>query len=481
MGLLAEIGTFGDVAAEDDDAVLSYFLKTDDVDEIENGSSFAVIGRKGSGKTAITKYFSQPQPNYVTASPTLRDYPWAEHAKRRNLGASDIEAYVSSWRYLIAVKANSIILEKRGMKQMTDAQRTAREFLNANYGGIVPSLAEIMRPARLKVTRRTFSPSVMGTSVGSIDIEDEKGGIAQEIDVVTQSLMKNAAELADQAGMEKICIHFDELDQGMSELTDDRRYMLIGLILAIRSIRGSKEGEKVFPVFYIRTDLWDEIRFSDKNKISQSSAVFLEWDPDSLLEMVNERIRAKLGAEKSWNSIDDGAVMRGSQPKWNHIVTRTFLRPRDVIQFLNYALKIALKRDHDADVFTNEDIQNARNAYSKYLSQELDDEIGPHWPCWREAVQACSAVATETLSREQFETAYEGRKTKANDLDTAQALAKLYDFSIIGYLKSVGLGGSKWIFHYSHPDAGWDSAASRLKVHQGLKEFAQLREARAGS
>ncbi len=153
MGNLQTIGTFGDVAAEDDDAVLSYFLKTSAVDKIESGKSFAVIGRKGSGKTALTKYFSQPRRDYVSSSPTLRDYPWNLHAMRRNLGASDIESYVSSWRYLIAVKANSVVLEQRGMKTMTDSQRAARDFLNDNYGGIAPSLADIMKPKRLKITR----------------------------------------------------------------------------------------------------------------------------------------------------------------------------------------------------------------------------------------------------------------------------------------------------------------------------------------
>ena len=124
MGQLAKIVTFGDVAAEDDDAVLSYFLKTDAVDKIETGDCYAVIGRKGSGKTALTKYFSKGRKGYVSSSPTLRDYPWGIHARRRNLGASDIESYVSSWRYLIAVKANSTILEKRGMRQMTDSSKS---------------------------------------------------------------------------------------------------------------------------------------------------------------------------------------------------------------------------------------------------------------------------------------------------------------------------------------------------------------------
>ena len=85
MGQLGEIVTFGDVSAEDDNSILSYFLKTDAVDSIESGDSYAVIGRKGSGKTALTKYFAQPKREYVTTAPSLRDYPWNLHAKRKIL------------------------------------------------------------------------------------------------------------------------------------------------------------------------------------------------------------------------------------------------------------------------------------------------------------------------------------------------------------------------------------------------------------
>lgn len=479
MGLLAKIGTFGDVAAEDDDAVLSYFLETDAVDEIENGRVFAVIGRKGSGKTALTKYFSQPKKDYVSTSPSLRDYPWSLHAKRKNSGASDIESYVSSWRYLIAVKANSIVLEQKGSRQMTDSQRAAREFLNDNYGGIAPGLADILRPPKLMVTKRIIAPSVMGNSLGSLEIEKKDGTLSEKIDALTDSLLRNAVTLASQAAVSKICIHFDELDQGLSELTAERKSMLIGLILAIRSIKGQREGKIIFPAFYIRSDLWDELRFSDKNKISQTSATFLEWDNKTLLDLIEKRIKTKIGSDKSWGDIDDENLMRGSQSKWNHIVARTFLRPRDVIQFLNFGVKVAIKAYPDSDYFDNEDIQNAREPYSKYLRQELDDEIGPHWECWTDALQAFSEISTLTFSRDQFREAYDKRRSKKNHLDADEALEALYGFSVIGYRRGIGSGGSGWTFNYADPDAGWDSAAKSFKVHLGLKEIVRLREERS--
>lgn len=235
----------------------------------------------------------------------------------------------------------------------------------------------------------------------------------------------------------------------------------------------------ITPVVYLRTDLWDELNFSDKNKITQSMTLNLEWDSAALRKLVDERLRAKLGPQANWDAVADPALMRGSQAKWDHILSRTFLRPRDVIQFLNSALEQAKKRDVNPLVFINRDIVNARGRYSAYLKKELDDELMPHWDHWDEALQACSAIATITLSRDQFIQKYVRRRSKDNNVSPEEALQILYKFSVLGYERRSGYGGTSWVFQYTNPEAGWDSAASRLKVHLGLKEYAKLREERA--
>lgn len=355
MALLADIRTFGDVAAEGDDSVLSYFLKTDAVDQISSGSRLVVLGRKGSGKTALVKYFSQSREGVITSSPSLRDYPWNLHSQRKNLGASEIESYVSSWRYLIAVEALSLLITQKGKKLGTDAQRAAHQFLTDNYGGTAPSLADILKPKQLKLSKASFSPSVMGNAVGGVEFETAKGGVAPEIDALTDVLLETAETICSQTGVSKLLLHFDELDQGMATLDEQKKQMIVGLVLASRSVRFSGAG-MIIPVSYIRTDIWDELRFSDKNKISQSSATFLEWTSDTLLDMINERLKVKLGKGSTWHSIEDSSLMRGSQSKWSHIVSRTFLRPRDVIQFLNFALEKAVRELPDGELFDNSDI-----------------------------------------------------------------------------------------------------------------------------
>lgn len=145
---------------------------------------------------------------------------------------------------------------------------------------------------------------------------------------------------------------------------------------------------------------------------------------------------------------------------------------------LNASLEEAKKRADDILLFTNPDIINSREKYSAYLKEELDDEILPHRSKWEQALQACSAISTITFDREDFIREHESRRSADNDVSPDYALELLYRFSVIGYRRRRGYGGSSWAFQYTDPQAGWDNAATRFKVHLGLKEYAKLREER---
>ncbi|MCP1831162.1 hypothetical protein J2R76_007862 [Bradyrhizobium sp. USDA 4532] len=397
-------------------------------------------------------------------------------------GASDIEAYVSSWRYLIAVELATLVIAHPKGSASAHA-KPLQQFLTDNYGGTNPELSDILRPSKLRLEKFSLQPSIMGNQLGSVSLnrpeDDHQFGL--ELNALANSIFNAVEKVSTDAKLDSLSLHFDELDQGLSALDEARSKMLIGLVLAARDIKrnGERQYGAVNPVVYLRTDLWDELQFSDKNKISQTLTFHLEWNPKSLLDLVETRLRAKLSSNASWSDISDDSLMRGSQSKWNHILARTFLRPRDVIRFLNTALERAKERNYGAPlVFLNEDIVGSREDYSSYLKQELDDEIRPHWAYWDEALQACSAISTITFERGLFEEEYAKRKSAKNPITASEALSLLYRFSVVGYERRSGYGGSSWAFQYTDPEAGWDNVANRFKVHLGLKEYAKLRETR---
>lgn len=475
---LRDLSTFGDVAAEDE-PVLSYFLTTEAVTKIESNAVFLILGRKGSGKTALVRHFAEGTSGTSRAI-SLNGYPWTVHAQRVDKGASDVEAYVASWRYLIAVELAALLL-CHPVPSASPSAKALRSFFSENYGGHAPQLADVLRPAKLKLSRLSFEPQVLGNKLGSVSLDRSDLGLGRELNAVTDSILAAVTSLAEELKIPRLILHFDELDQGLTVMDDSRKKMLIGLILAARGVRKELRASPVVinPAVYLRTDLWEEMEFSDKNKITQRHALSLEWDSDSLRSLVNARLGATLGAGTGWDEVVTPDLMRGSQAKWDHMLARTFLRPRDVIAFLNSALAEAKKRQDEPLVLVNEDIVSARDRYSNYLKQELDDEIVPHWKHWVDALQACSAMATITFEREQFVAEYTKRRSASNRVDPDEALRFLYNFSVIGYERRSGYGGTSWVFQYTSPEAGWDAAANRLKVHLGLKEYAKLREERA--
>ena len=269
-------------------------------------------------------------------------------------------------------------------------------------------------------------------------------------------------------------LHLDELDQGLATLDATRSTMLVGLVLATRSIKRKFAEHKIrlTPVVYLRTDIWEQLQFSDKNKISESQATRIEWETQSLRRLIEMRASTKLGESVVWDALEDGEKMRGSQPKWNHIVARTQLRPRDAIQFCNIAFG---KRADRSLPLTNADVVSARQEYSTYLKHELDDEILAHWPMWSSALETFTALQIHTFSPEQFRAEFQTRDDRT---PPDEALERLFSFSVIGYQARSGYGGSTWVFRYEIPSAHWDPFTSLCKVHPGLKEYCRIQEDR---
>jgi hypothetical protein len=63
---------------------------------------FLVVGRKGSGKTAIFKrLITEKAPTVLAFGHTFDDYPWPYHDLQTQAGVPEERRYIHSWRYLI--------------------------------------------------------------------------------------------------------------------------------------------------------------------------------------------------------------------------------------------------------------------------------------------------------------------------------------------------------------------------------------------
>lgn len=487
--LLAEIPEFGRIDAESEVQLGQFFLQTDAYKRIEDQQHIVVVGRKGTGKTAIYKTLLQRPEAYsdvFVAGLQFRDYPWGTHQDVQDAAAAPVERYFASWKFLVLVELAKLVLTAEGHKPPQNGKAKAAaevlaQFIETNWGELDFKFRDIFNRRKYSFN---FEPTVLGNKLGSLVIQDvprdRLAGFLSEANRWLEYCLELL--LTDD---QWYYVLFDDLDLGYDPSDSEYAGRLIGLLLAARSVFqwGKERKLDVAPIVFIRSDIYEQLSFPDKNKITQNLVETLVWNDadsgeNSLKTLIDQRIRAITGVASSdpWSLVFDPQVMRGTQPKFKHMAARTYLRPRDMIQFANLCLERA--KSMGSDLIDNQDIANARPQYSEYVVSELDDEIHEVFPEWRQYLNVLRRIHTMRFARSTFDTEFAELKLDKLDMSIDDVLDLLYRFSVIGFAKigGAGFGGSAIAFRYKDPSVNFDPAARTFTVHAGLKEALELVE-----
>jgi hypothetical protein len=244
-------------------------------------------------------------------------------------------------------------------------------------------------------------------------------------------------------------------------------------------------------VAFLRTDIFDGLHFGDKNKLTDANSVLLAWNEkldyegSSLKQLLDQRIREELTLSARdrdpWGKAFDAEVMRGTQHKFHHMSSRSYLRPRDLIKFCNAALdeaKRRIKLGNSPEKITNNDVTASRRVYSKYFLNELDDEIAPVESDWKDFLEVLRRIGAMRFTGDAFKKAYSATKKRVEfSLSEDEMLSFLYRYSMIGFERAVGGAGLVEHFRYQDEAVRFNPEARGFLVHRGLKEALELREA----
>jgi hypothetical protein len=108
---LDQIEKFGVSEADHDDLLLDCFEDHEAYLAAREHRKFLVVGRKGSGKTAIfRKLISENADGRLCSGHSFSDYPWFHHDKQRSTGVPDAECFRYSWEYVILLSLAKMIL-----------------------------------------------------------------------------------------------------------------------------------------------------------------------------------------------------------------------------------------------------------------------------------------------------------------------------------------------------------------------------------
>src|SRR5262249_8375622 len=121
---------------------------------------------------------------------------------------------------------------------------------------------------------------------------------------------------------------FDELDRGFDPGDQKYSLMLVGLILAAASLNSSARaaGKGFSVVLCLRDDIYQTLRFEDKNKLTENAVSRIEWDSPrtrwTLQQLMEKRFGAVLetGSSYSWAKVfNEAQEMPGRQNKYRHL------------------------------------------------------------------------------------------------------------------------------------------------------------------
>ncbi len=138
-------------------------------------------------------------------------------------------------------------------------------------------------------------------------------------------------------GKYPVSIFIDELDRGWDK-SEDAQAFVSGLFQAALKINQEHRDFKV--IVSLRKEIYENIPalYDDAQKVWDQFEI-IEWDEDSLLELIAKRIAYSLklppgvSQEQVWNSVFSEVLDYRGTKSINYVIDRTSYRPREVIQF----------------------------------------------------------------------------------------------------------------------------------------------------
>ena len=497
MKNLLQVENFGSIDADTDGYLLDCFEDHEAFNDVLNFKKFLIVGRKGGGKTAIfKKLLTIKASDYFSVGHTFSDYPWHHHAAQARIGIPDYDKYTHSWKYLILLTLSKIILNHDHSlphnENSAEDMSKIESFIVDSYGTRDPDITQVFTPSKRLRLRPYFK---LDWGILKAGIEPESVPISELpsiIPEVNRNLSEYVLNCLNPENRYFVC--FDQLDLGFDPNNVDYSNRLIGLLLACRdlNVQAKHMGKRLFVSVFLRNDIYDNLHFEDKNKLTENYLSTIEWDTPrtqktlkGLMEKRFQRLLAESDSEiVRWEDIFDETIqMTGHQSKYQHLLDRTYLRPRDIIQFCNKVLlqyKNRIKGDLTGNQkFDNLDINKAKIEYSNYFLNELDDEIHKHISQYKDYFEVFKLIGVMQFTREQYVSAMANKTSLfSTQVDPINALKELFEFSIVGFYRAggQGYGGSEYVFKYNDPRSQFDEASLKFKVHPALMDVLGLKK-----
>ena len=458
--------------AKEEDSKYFYFV--DEAKEILSGRKNLVIGRKGEGKTAIAQYIHQQcDCSTFTEKLSFKDFPFKILYNLSNEQYTKPNQYISIWKYLIYTTI---------CKKMISNEAIETEIVS-KLKKIFPPEDNKKQLSKLieKYTLKDFGVQILGSGI-NIGGEKTKTEIdwVEIIDILETTILENI----DQS---RYYIIFDELDEdykSFSSLEEKSDYfdLVTGLFKSVQDVKTlfAENNLKIYPIIFLRTDIYNLITYSDKNKWSDS-IINLTWTPEKLQKLISHRLNIVFGTsdltfKECWDmlfskkSFYTGKDKKKRISSFEYMLRSTQNRPRDFIKYFQECSKQVL--DKGVLRVNQSVIKMVDNEFSEYMRNEIIDEIYAVLPEYEEIFAILSLIRKQTFNPQEFVEKYDEmvRNREIADKGAEKILKLLFEYSVIGNAPSIK---NQSIFKYEKNNARFNFK-EQIIIHRGLFKAFQI-------
>lgn len=453
-----------------------YFYHTKIVDRLIKGKKSYVIGRKGTGKTAISEYLSgSSEYDIFSQKLTFKNFPFNTLYGLVDSGYTSPNQYITLWKYLIYSTICQLLSTNESLE--LDAKVKLTSLFDDDLESALPS-------AISKWTGFKFDIKILGSGFGLGGNKeagcDDHLDISKRVEILERFIKKHI-------GSEKYLILFDELDEDYKDMLtteNHKKYteLLTSLFKAVQDVRSIFRSSKVYPVVFLRDDIYDILQDPDKGKWTDYK-VDLDWNSGSLKNLLAFRISRAFseGSDGLDFAIAWGKVFEGGRIKYGHmdrksasvfeyITRQTQNRPRDYIRYLQICAEMALEKNKSK---VNPDIVKlSSKGFSNYLRTEMEDEIHGAIPEIKQILNLFTKSRKQIMWPKEFKGLYQSEVDSGNltQRDPQFILEMLFMFSVIG---NAPRQSSHYIFRYNNKESRLNMN-EKICIHRGLFRSLQI-------
>lgn len=475
---------FGDIDGLYDRNVSNYFIDRNYWQELVDGRKFFVIGRKGTGKSAIYNWVEKQAKDrsVLVSNLSFRNFPFEKLLKLSDDNFSKPNQYQSVWRNIILSEICKLIIDDPQKDISHPCFSEISGFVALKFGTELTELHTKVATQTIKKETGLYLQSSQTTAESYSNQSEICDGFSNitQINVRLEHVIRQYLSSINNF---KYVIQFDQLDDNYTVYIENNEYFqcIISLFKVIYDINQSfyRDSLSVKVIGYLRTDIFYEInKFDaesarwDDHKLYLSWAIInrSDWRHPLLMNMLDSRIVNSCSQMSSFqhpfSSLFKEIKLKSHnghpQSVFSYIVRRSFQRPRDVIQFVKKIQECCC----NTNILNERTVLDAEKTYSLWLLTEIANEFGPLVKSKDSLNEFLRQFGSKDYSYMDFVELYNGYYADKIGINSEDILDLLYRLGILTNVNITKKG--KEYFSIIRNEQSSINKNMRIELHRGI-------------